>query len=160
MKQGMPCWLCRSHPLLARSFFLLSGSLLSLKGQPGIGYWFLHHTALAFPERFPCFAPSVSLISPNIPQCCTSGFHIYEENTAILQERYPVGLHCTFSCLASLSGAQRQIEVGRCRADCVGSQRLKSNVAKPLQMPNPCTGDLAVCRSYCRMRSCYWSSSR
>ncbi len=25
----MPCWLCRSHPLLARSFFLLSGSLLS-----------------------------------------------------------------------------------------------------------------------------------
>ena len=111
MKQGMPCWLCRSHPLLARSFFLLSGSLLSLKGQPGIGYWFLHHTALAFPERFPCFAPSVSLISPNIPQCCTSGFHIYEENTAILQERYPVGLHCTSSCLASLSGAQEQIEV-------------------------------------------------
>ena len=108
----MPCWLCRSHPLLARSFFLLSGSLLSLKGQSGIGYWFLHHTALAFPERFPCFAPSVSLISLNIPQCCTSGFSIYEENTVILQECYPLGLHCTSSYFRYLSGAQEQIGGG------------------------------------------------
>jgi len=35
---GVPCWLCLSHPLLACSFFLLSGSLLSLKDQSVIRF--------------------------------------------------------------------------------------------------------------------------
>ena len=94
--------------------FLLSPFWQFAVSQGSVSYSFLHHTALAFPEHFPCFAPSVSLILLNIPQCCTSGFNIYEENTAILQECYPVGLHCTSSFLRSLSGAQEQIEAGRC----------------------------------------------
>jgi len=87
--------------------FLLSPFWQFAVSQGSVSNWLL-----VPPSHCPCFPPSVSLILPNIPQCCTSGFSIYEENTVILQECYPLGLHCTSSYFRYLSGAQEQIGGG------------------------------------------------